>query len=244
MSEDAFTISDIEYVCRPITGRFPSTPDQFCLLKARWQVEWYSQLLSELGPRTVVEVGMYDGASMALCEELAHPRKLVGIDRRPTASTALNDFIATRGVQPTVRPFYGVDQTDVGRLDEILTAEFGDDPLDLVVDDASHLLDATRVTFNTVYPRLRPGGMYVIEDWPMHVVPEMSPPLTLLLFELTLACSDAPGVVANVTVNRNYAVVTRGPAELDASTFDLSQRYGPHARSLAAKFLALPTTSE
>ncbi|MDQ1436033.1 MAG: hypothetical protein QOF59_2849, partial [Actinomycetota bacterium] len=124
MSEDAFTISDIEYVCRPITGRFPSTPDQFCLLKARWQVEWYSQLLSELGPRTVVEVGMYDGASMALCEELAHPRKLVGIDRRPTASTALNDFIATRGVQPTVRPFYGVDQTDVGRLDEILTAEF------------------------------------------------------------------------------------------------------------------------
>ena len=236
-SEDSFAINDTEYVCRPITGRFPSTPQKFCLLKARWQVEWYAQLLSDLVPRRIVEVGMYDGASMALCEELSHPHKLVGIDRREAASVALNKFIATRGVQTTVRPFYGVDQTDVGRLDEILAEEFGDEPLDLVVDDASHLLDATRVTFNNVYPRLRPGGVYVIEDWPMHVVPDMAPPLTLLIFELTLACSDAPGVVANISVNRNYAVVTRGQAALDPSTFDLSQRYGPQARSLAARFL-------
>ncbi|MCU1464706.1 MAG: class SAM-dependent methyltransferase [Actinomycetia bacterium] len=236
-SDDSFTISDIEYVCRPTTGRFPSTPDQFCLLKARWQVEWYAQLLSELVPRTLVEVGMYDGASMALCEEVAHPHKLVGIDRRESPSTALNEFIEGRGLHASVRPFYDVDQTDAGRLDEILETEFGDHPLDLVVDDASHLLDATRVTFNNVYPRLRPGGLYVIEDWPMHRLPEKSPPLTYLLFELILACSDAPGVVSDVSVNRNYVSITRGSTDLDARTFDLSQRYGPRARLIAQKFL-------
>jgi hypothetical protein len=236
-SDDSFAISDVEYVCRPVTGRFPSTPDRFCLLKARWQVDWYAQLVSDLAPRTIVEIGMYDGASMALSEELTHPRKLVGIDRRDTESTALNEFIAARGLQTELRPFYGVDQTDVHRLDELLAAEFGNEPLDLVVDDASHLLDATRTTFNRVYPRLRPGGVYVIEDWPMHVVPEMHPPLTFLLFEFLLACSDAPGVVANVSVNKNYALVTRGPAVLDARTFDLSQRYGPQARSLTERFL-------
>jgi len=236
-SDDSFAVSDVEYVCRPTTGRFPSTPDQFCLLKNRWQVEWHAQLLSDLAPRMMVEVGMHDGASMALSEELTHPRKLVGIDRRAPASAALDKFIAARGLQTTLRPFYGVDQTDVHQLDEILEAEFGNDSLDLVVDDASHLLDATRATFNVIYPRLRPGGVYVIEDWPMHLVPERHPPLTLLLFEFILACSDAPGAVANVSANKNYALITRGPAVLDARTFDLSQRYGTRARSLMGRFL-------
>jgi hypothetical protein len=113
-SDDSFTVSDVEYVCRPTTGRFPSTPDQFCLLKNRWQVEWHAQLLSDLAPRMMVEVGMHDGASMALSEELTHPRKLVGIDRRAPASAAL-DKISRQELQsaasrhagePTVHPSF------------------------------------------------------------------------------------------------------------------------------------------
>jgi predicted methyltransferase len=38
-----------------------------------------------------------------------------------------------------------------------------DQLLDLVVDDTSHL-GPTRASFNTLFPRLRPGGVYVIED--------------------------------------------------------------------------------
>jgi hypothetical protein len=235
--DDAFTISGVEYACRPLTGRFPSTAEQFCLRKARRQVDWYAQLLYDLAPQMMVQVGIYDGASMALSEEIAHPRKLVGIEPCAAPSVALSEFIAARGLETRLRPFYGVDQMDTGRIDEILSAEFDNEDVDLVVDDASHLLDATRVTFNCVFPRLRPGGFYAIEHWPMHRAGQTERPLTLLLFELILACSDAPGVIANVAVNRNYALVTRGHADIDRPTFDLSLRYGPNARSVAARFL-------
>ena len=37
--------------------------------------------------------------------------------------------------------------------------------LDLVIDDASHLLPETTASFNVLFPRLRAGGLFVIEDW-------------------------------------------------------------------------------
>jgi hypothetical protein len=230
-SDDSFVIDSVEYVCRPVKGRFPSVWDRFCLLKARWQVDWYAQFLEDLAPRAMIEIGMFDGGSMALGADLVAPHKLVGIDARP-APGALEHFIARRGLREQVRPYYGVDQTDRARLAEIVAAEFGAEPLDLVVDDASHLLDATRVTFDALFPRLRKGGIYVIEDWPMHRIPEMAPPLSLFVLELVLACTDAPRAIANVSVNRNYVLVTRGEAELTSGTFQTAACLGPRARAL------------
>ena len=37
--------------------------------------------------------------------------------------------------------------------------------IDLVVDDASHLYEQTKATFAMLFPLVRPGGNYVIEDW-------------------------------------------------------------------------------
>ena len=48
---------------------------------------------------------------------------------------------------------------------EIMDREFGDAPLDLVVDDASHLYDETKVALEVLLPRVRPGGLFIIEDW-------------------------------------------------------------------------------
>ncbi len=233
-ADDTFAIGDIEYVCRPLTGRFPSAPDRFCLLKARWQVEWYEQLLQDLAPRTMIEVGTYDGGSVALCAQLALVDTLVGLANRDMRSAALDTFIDRHHFQERVRPHYRVDQADTRRLNEIVVAEFHGRPVDLVVDDASHLYDQTRTTFNCLYPRVRPGGTYVIEDWPMHRKGPIDTPLTLLVFELLLACASAPQVIADVYVNRNYAVISRGEAEL-AAEFDLAQCYGPRAAALIVR---------
>jgi demethylmacrocin O-methyltransferase len=43
-----------------------------------------------------------------------------------------------------------------------LAAEIG--PLDIVIDDGSHLSDHVLGSFATLFPLLRPGGLYVIED--------------------------------------------------------------------------------
>ena len=65
--------------------------------------------------------------------------------------------------------------------------------------------------------------------------PTIDKPLTLLVFELVLACAAAPRIIADVAINRNYAVITRGEAELAPGPFDLASCYGHRAASLLDK---------
>ena len=60
------------------------------------------------------------------------------------------------------------DQSDEQSLDS-LAREFG--PFDIVIDDGSHVSSHVIYSFNALFPHVRPGGMYVIEDlqtsyWP------------------------------------------------------------------------------
>jgi hypothetical protein len=59
-------------------------------------------------------------------------------------------------------------QSDPARLAEV-AEQIG--PLDIVIDDGSHLSGDVVTAFTALFPRLRPGGLYVIEDlqtsyWP------------------------------------------------------------------------------
>ena len=65
--------------------------------------------------------------------------------------------------------------------------------------------------------------------------PAIGTPLTVLVFELVLACAAAPRIITNVAINRNYAVITRGEAELAPGPFDLASCYGHRAASLLDK---------
>jgi Methyltransferase domain len=239
-SEDAFELGDTTYVCRPIEGRFASEPGRFCLLKPRHEVEWYERFLRDRAPRSIIEVGSYDGASSAFFAEIARPKTLVTIDRRPTPSPALADFIDRRGFGDVITPYYGVDQSDAPRLREILDEAFAGADLDLVVDDASHLVEPTRATFNCLFPRLAAGGTYLIEDWSwahsgLGTTWPDERPLTSVIFQLILACASRPKVVSNVNVFKNYTLVERGPAPIDADSFDLAQCFGPRAAALIAE---------
>ena len=96
---------------------------------------------------------------------LAQPRKLVACELDPDRIAVLDELRAREGIEDVVRPYYGVDQSDRTRLSEIVEEEFGTTPLDLVIDDASHLYDETLASFEVLYPRVRPGGLFIIEDW-------------------------------------------------------------------------------
>lgn len=241
ITEDSFEIEGTTYVCRPMGHRFHSEPGRFCLLKPRHEVEWYERFLRDRAPRFIVEVGSYDGASSALFAEIARPKRLVAIDRRPTPSPALTDFISRRGFSDVITPYYGVDQGDAPRLREILAEAFAGTELDLVVDDASHLVEPTRATFNCLFPRLAPGAIYLIEDWSWAHSGlgatgqwEHQRPLTAMIFELVLACAHRPKVISNVNIFKNYVLVERGPAPIDDS-FDLAKCYGPRGAALIAE---------
>jgi predicted O-methyltransferase YrrM len=143
-----------------------SLPDgHLPMVKRRALVQHYIDLFESFEARNIVELGIRRGGSTALITELARPQRLVAIEIAKAAAPALSDYIESRGLADVVRPRYGVDQADRTRLAEIVDEEFCGHPIDLVVDDASHLFEQTKSSFETLFPRLRPGGLFLIEDW-------------------------------------------------------------------------------
>jgi Methyltransferase domain len=79
----------------------------------------------------------------------------------------LDVFAKPNVVGPRIRTIQG-DQSDAGYLRE-LGSQLG--PFDIVIDDGSHVNEHVRTSFEALFPYVRPGGYYVIEDlhtsyWP------------------------------------------------------------------------------
>jgi predicted O-methyltransferase YrrM len=164
---ESFSIDGVEFVCQYKQG---STAGRFYIVKSLALVEAYRRLCEQVVEGAIVELGIAEGGSTALLALLAHPEKLIAIDLEPSPLAALSEFISTRGLEGSVRPHYGVDQSDRVRLAELVDQDLEGAPLDLVIDDCSHQYLPTRASFETLFPRLRPGGLYVIEDWNAHHV--------------------------------------------------------------------------
>ncbi len=107
-------------------------------------------------------------------------------------------------------------------------------PLDMIVDDASHFLLETRASFNILFPYLSPGGCYIIEDWGWAHWSAKNwdgrpyrekPPLTNLIFELTMLCASRPDLVASIFLIPAYVVIRKGRGACEPGNFDISTSY-------------------
>jgi len=240
-----------------------SSPQRLRVLKPPWMVEKYLRLVERDRPAQVLELGIYDGGSTALLALAARPQRLVAVDLA-AAAPVLDRWLAQPAtpapIRAAVRPFYGIDQSDKARLGALLDAEFGAAPLDLAIDDASHLLEPTVASFEVVFPRLRPGGVFIVEDWAtVHDIervllerPELllqnagsasepSTPLTRMLFEVILAIAYTE-VVADIHIARHWAEIRRGPASIDAATFALRDCYARRGAELLRDPATVPPT--
>jgi predicted O-methyltransferase YrrM len=252
------TIGDTDF---NLAALFPARNDQRMVIhKTQEMLAVLAAAIEDVGPRNIVELGIAQGGSTALLAQLTRPKKLVAIEKDAAAVPALDEYIASHGLQDVVKTCYGIDQADQSALDEIMDSEFGAEPLDFVIDDASHLLHETRVSFNRLFPRVRPGGIYMIEDWTWgHFTKDLKPedkvsahlrelfaavptgvPLTVLVFELVMTCASASEIIEELIVDRSFVRARRGPADLDPSTFDISRSFveGP------VKLLAPDVTPE
>ncbi len=221
-----------------------STDDEFCLAKPDDLTRDYLALMEEASGN-IVELGIFQGGSAALTALVAHPQRIVVLDLSEPVEV-LDRFIVERGIGDLLRPHYGVDQSDRLALARIMADEFGTEPLDLVVDDASHALGPTRASFEELFPRLRPGGRYLIEDWHWELkygsqsLDADDPPdlaarldrvtsitnggnriLATLGMELVAAHAMAPDLIARVSFDGWWIVVERGPGEVDPASFRL-----------------------
>jgi hypothetical protein len=168
----------------------------------------------------VVELGLWKGGSVVFWLEALHPTRLLALDQRPESGSPVFDTWAAAN-RDRVTVEWGVDQADTARLVGFVGSTLTG-PLDLVIDDASHRYEPTRASFEALFPLLRPGGFYIIEDWAWAHWPSLHAafaglvPLTRLVTE----CIEATGTgheqsgIAGVTVAQGFAVIERGPAPL------------------------------
>jgi len=213
----------------------PSTPERLLLAKARDHVECFSERMRGFRADAILELGVFKGGSTVFLHQMFRPSTLIAVDIDPDPVPALDAYIERHRLDAVIRRHYGVDQSDGPRLDAILEAELGDERLDLVVDDASHAYPETRATFESLFPRLRPGGRYVIEDWAWaHFDQDLwqrdggywreRPALTNLVVEAMIVLGSFSDIVAEVHVEADFAEITRGARDLPPR-LDLSSMY-------------------
>jgi predicted O-methyltransferase YrrM len=163
LDDHTLQVGSVQFHCDLRTTLAP--PGMLPVMKPRRLVELLLGFLDQVRPSVIVELGIKRGGSTALLHAAARPELLLAFELEPEVPPLLAQYIEERGVGDVVRPHVGVDQADRGRLAAILAEELRGRPVDLVIDDASHLLDETRASFEVLFPLLRAGGIFVIEDW-------------------------------------------------------------------------------
>lgn len=112
----------------------------------------------------ILEVGVFQGGSLLMFAEYFANARLLGIDVKQPPSEFYEALIKKQ-MTDRVHVELG-SQSDTRFLQQAIQRSFGDEQLDIVIDDASHLYRHTKKTFEFVfYNHLKSGGYYIIEDW-------------------------------------------------------------------------------
>lgn len=138
-----------------------SSDRDFTMMKGRDFLSHYTDL-QNTGIEKVLEVGIYQGGSVVFLDKLLNPKKLSAIELSKTPIPSLDKYV--QGSDGRVKMYYGTSQDDSHKLAEIIDRDFNGE-VDFVVDDASHFYEYSKATFQAVFPRVKAGGYYFIEDW-------------------------------------------------------------------------------
>lgn len=132
-------------------------------------LEHYEELfrIHPLSPKKVFEIGISRGGSLALWSEIFPTAQVVGMDPVPYL------------IVPNCERHYEEEGRSIrvmkGRMPSEEPFQYG--PFDLIIDDGSHGLKDVQETFKLAWPKLVPGGLYVIEDW-SHIDMALKPLIT------------------------------------------------------------------
>jgi SAM-dependent methyltransferase len=104
---------------------------------------------------TLLELGIRTGGSLLLWRDYFPLATIVGVDIDPLPRLEAMDRIH----------MYQGSQADPEFLTH-MAREIAPDGFDIIIDDASHLGELTKAAFWHLFEHhLKPGGLYVIEDW-------------------------------------------------------------------------------
>ena len=233
------TINDIDFYLSMDTDELKSgksTSDSFLLGKPKHQVEKAVTIGQQRRINKIFEMGILHGGSVVLYDQIFRPEKIVAIEHSLEPVESLANYIAKHRKSHIVKPYYRVNQADRSAMENILSAEFPDRDVDLIIDDASHLYEETREAFNISFPYLKNGGLYIIEDWAWahwsgdywqkdHAYFSGRKSLSNLLIELFMLAASCPGFVKDIVVEPSVITVSRGDEVLPVGPFNIADHY-------------------
>ena len=121
--------------------------------KSRSYLRNYEKYFSRFtGNVNLLELGIFHGGSLLLWRDYFPGGVIAGLD--------INE-VKVPDETGRIRVYRGKQQ-DTALLERI-AAECG--PFDIIIDDASHVGEPTKVSFWKLFGHLKEGGIYVIEDW-------------------------------------------------------------------------------
>lgn len=122
--------------------------------KARYMPYYRRSLAKWIGRAPVIfEVGVFEGGSLRLWRDLFPAAWLHALDINP---------LCARFARPPKTNVKIGSQADPECLRQWLAE--ANAPVDVFIDDGSHIMDHIKITFKTVFPSMVAGTLYVIED--------------------------------------------------------------------------------
>lgn len=230
--EDILVLDGLVFHLEDAKSEAPAVKDEeFVLLKTRRILEDYQRLWASkktFRPRNLLELGIGQGGSIVFWYQFFQPQKYVAIDiLEQNQSDRLKHYIAAKGLDDRIKTYWSVNQQDSQRLRDIVAAEF-EGMLDLVIDDASHFYAQTKRSFEILFPMLRAGGLYIIEDWAWELSESFralggswsdDPGLTKLILECIRTIGNGVSLISSLTVFQGFVVIERGTSPLSTWQF-------------------------
>lgn len=243
LSDTTFKTPNFVFNCSLTDFRAKTTKERIVFLKTKEFLALYDDLITQ-DTTNVFELGFFRAGMPLMLADTKPIKKIVAIDFRPPTKIIL-DHIKRAKLRSRVKLYGNVDQGDRVALRNVLDKEFGDQPLDLIMDDCSHEYPQTKASFEATFGYLKPGGKFVIEDWGWahwlgdHWQSDKSqyhgkPAMTNILFEIIMAHASNPGIISKIEiVNPAFAVITRGPDLPYKEEFKLSSIYKTAGRTFS-----------
>lgn len=135
--------------------------DRGTLHEGHRYMETYEKIFSKYSEEcpTIIEIGINDsrfpGACLKFWDKVFHKMKYIGLDITDCSHLVHNKEKIT---------IWKGDQNNSEDLKEMIQKNHLTSSIDIVIDDGSHVSEHILTSFRTLYPEIKKGGLYIIED--------------------------------------------------------------------------------
>jgi cephalosporin hydroxylase len=225
--ENKFILDELVFNIEDRISKFED--NHIIIYKSKKQIDAFCKFFetfTNFHPKDIFEIGIWKGGSTLFWDKIFNPRKIVAIDNLLNDENVLTKY--DKKDIPNIQQYYDIDQTDKERLIEIARKELSSS-IDLVIDDASHLYNETKISFETLFPMIKENGFYIIEDWAWWHFPKYNnsfigkKPLTDFVTDLIKLKGSSEDIINHFYVDQNFIAIQKGAKELEPLSFKIDK---------------------